>query len=276
VSVRAALPLGAVPHPPARQHIRQVVLGMLGLAQGRAGSRPACRRPAAAGACRPGSSRRPHVVEPHVVGAAGVGLGEEQDGGGHARIGLEHARGQRHHGVELVVLHDQAAQFLVRLAAAEQHAVGHDDRGPAAGLQQAQEQRQEQQLGLLGLDDGQQVLGGVLVVQAARQTAGWPGSAVGLFVARVVLRQRILVADVGVVHPVQRQVHAADAQHGVVEVVAVEHAVVEVLARVASRKISGACRAGIRPQPPGSRRCRWPGRTSRLWAWARSSPPSAG
>ena len=47
----------------------------------------------------------------------------------------------------------------------------------------------------------------------------------------MVLRQGVLVTDVGVVHTVQRHVHAADAQHGVVKVIAVEHGVVKVLAR---------------------------------------------
>ncbi len=49
----------------------------------------------------------------------------------------------------------------------------------------------------------------------------------------MILRQRIAVADVGVVHAVQEHVHAADAQHGVVEIEAVEHALVEVLAQLA-------------------------------------------
>ena len=35
-----------------------------------------------------------HVVEPDVVRAAGVGLGEKEDGGGDAGVGLEHAAGQ--------------------------------------------------------------------------------------------------------------------------------------------------------------------------------------
>ena len=100
-----------------------------------------------------------HVVEPDVVRAAGVGLGEEQDGGGDAGVGLEHAAGQRDHGVELLVLDQHLAQLLVRVARAEEHAVGHDDRGASAGLEQPQEQRQEEQLGLLGLDDLLQVLG---------------------------------------------------------------------------------------------------------------------
>jgi len=45
------------------------------------------------------------------------------------------------------------------------------------------------------------------------------------------LRQRILVADVRIVDAVQRHVHRADAQHGAVEVEAVEHLLVEMVAR---------------------------------------------
>ena len=49
---------------------------------------------------------------------------------------------------------------LCAVDGAEQHAIGHDDGGAAAGLEQAQEEREEEQLGLLGLDDLLQVLGG--------------------------------------------------------------------------------------------------------------------
>jgi hypothetical protein len=38
---------------------------------------------------------------------------------------------------------------------AEQHTVGHDHGGAPARLQQTEEQREEEQLGLLGLDDFQ-------------------------------------------------------------------------------------------------------------------------
>ena len=55
------------------------------------------------------------------------------------------------------------------LGRAEEHAVGHDDGGAAAGLEQAQEERAEEQLGLLGLDDLLKVLGGGLVVEAASE-----------------------------------------------------------------------------------------------------------
>ena len=41
------------------------------------------------------------------------------------------------------------------------------------------------------------------------------------------VEQGVPVADVRILHPVQQHVHAADAQHGGVEVVAVEGALVE-------------------------------------------------
>ena len=44
----------------------------------------------------------------------------------------------------------------------------------------------------------------------------------------MVLREGVAVADVGIFHAVQEHVHAADAEHGVVEVERVEEAVVEV------------------------------------------------
>ena len=171
-----------------------------------------------------------HVVEPDVVGAAGVGLGEEQDGGGDAGVGLEHAAGQRDDGVELLVLDEDPAQRLVRVGRAEEHAVGHDDGGASAGLEQAQEEGEEEQLGLLGLDDLLQVLGGVLVVERSGEGRIGEDQRVFFLLARVVLRERVAVADVGVLHAVQQHVHAADAEHGVVEVEAVEELVVEVLA----------------------------------------------
>ena len=90
-----------------------------------------------------------HVVEPDVVRAAGVGLGEEEDGGGDASVGLEHATGQGDDGVEFLFLDEELAQGLVRVGRAEEDAVGHDDGGASAGLEQAQEEGEEEQLRLL-------------------------------------------------------------------------------------------------------------------------------
>ena len=119
----------------------------------------------------------------------------------------------------------------MRLARPEEYAVGHDDGGAAPGLEQAQEQGNEQQLGLLRLDDLLQVPGGGLVVEAARKRRIGEDERVPLGVVpgcrQVDLGQRVPVADVRILHAVQQHVHAADAQHGGVEVVAVEGALVE-------------------------------------------------
>jgi hypothetical protein len=66
-----------------------------------------------------------------------------------------------------MILHQHFAQRLVGGGRAEEHAVGHDDGGPAAGLEQTQEQGAEQQLGLLGLDDLQQIVVSGFVFEAA-------------------------------------------------------------------------------------------------------------
>ena len=87
------------------------------------------------------------------------------------------------------------------------------------------------QLGLLRLDDLLQVLGGGLVVETARKRRIGKDERVPLGVVfccrQVGLGQRVPVADVRILHAVQQHVHAADAQHGGVEVVAVEGALVE-------------------------------------------------
>ena len=53
-------------------------------------------------------------------------LGENEDGGGDARVGLEHAGGQLDDGFELLVLDEHLTQRFVRVRRAEEHAVGHD------------------------------------------------------------------------------------------------------------------------------------------------------
>ena len=147
------------------------------------------------------------------------------------RVGSEDAGGHGHDGVELLLLDQNPAQGPVGLARPEHYAVGHDDGGAAAGLEQAQEQGQEQQLGLLRLDDPLQVLGCGLVVETARKRRIGEDERVPLGVVpacrQVGLGQRVPVTDVRILHGVQQHVHAADAQHGVVEVVAVEGALVE-------------------------------------------------
>ena len=130
--------------------------------------------------------------------------------GGDPGVGFEDARGHGDDGVELLLLDQDRAQGPVRLARSEEHAVGHDDSGASSCLEQAEEEREEQQLGLLCLDDLLQILGDGLVVEASRKRRIGEDQRVLLRVIVVGLGQRVLVADVWVLHAVQQHVHAAD------------------------------------------------------------------
>jgi hypothetical protein len=110
----------------------------------------------------------------------------------------------------------------VGLAGAEQHTIGHDHSRPAAGLEQLQKQRHEQQLRFLGLHYPLQLAAGALVIQGARKGRIGEDQGVCVLLARAVFRERIAVAHIGVLHPVQQHVHRADAQHRGVEIKAIE------------------------------------------------------
>ncbi len=83
------------------------------------------------------------VVEPHTVRPAGVRLRKEQDGRRHTRVWPEGTTRQRDHCIELLLLDQQTAQLLVRLAGAKEHTIRHDDLRPTARLEQPQEERED-------------------------------------------------------------------------------------------------------------------------------------
>jgi len=89
------------------------------------------------------------VIEPDIVRATRVGLGEDQDGRRHARIRLEYAAGKFDDRVELLVFDEDTAELLVCVRGTEENAVGNDDGRATAGLEQPQEQREEEQLFLV-------------------------------------------------------------------------------------------------------------------------------
>ena len=165
-----------------------------------------------------------HVVEPDLVRPAVTGLGEDQNGGGHARVGLEHAGGHGDHGLQPVALNELLADGLVRGGGSEEHAVRHDAGAASAHLEHPQKQRQEQQLRLFSLADLQQIGGDDIRVQAAFE--GGIGQDQGVFLpVRVLVGEAVPVLDEGIVHAVGHHVHGPDAQHGAVHVVAVEHVI---------------------------------------------------
>ena len=165
-----------------------------------------------------------HVVKPHLVRAAVAGLGENQHGGAHASVGLEHAGGHGDDSFQPVAIDDLPADGLVRGGAAEQHAVRHDAGAAPAGFEHLEEQGQEQQLRLFGFAGFEQIGTDDFGVQAALE--GWIGQDQAVFLpVRVLVAEAVPVLDEGIFHPVGHHVHGADAQHGAVHVEAGEHAV---------------------------------------------------
>ena len=101
---------------PAREDVRQVVLRVFVVAERDLGDRAKFfRRQQFRAFVVERHAVGIHVVEPHVVRAAGVGLREQENRGGDARVGLTHSAGQRDDGVELLLLNEYFAQRLVRV-----------------------------------------------------------------------------------------------------------------------------------------------------------------
>ncbi len=163
-----------------------------------------------------------------MAGAARVGPGEQQDGGADAGIRPEDPAGQLDDALQPVVFDQHPAQGPVRDAGAEQHTVGHDHGRAAARPQQAQAAREKQQFGLPGPDQAQQVGVRAATVDVAGERRMGEDQGIGACLVRVRSGERIAMAEAGAFHAVQQQVHAADAQHGAVDLVAVEHAVMKV------------------------------------------------
>ena len=103
----------------------------------------------------------------------------------------------------------------------------HDDRGAAAGLEQAEKEGEEEQFCLLRLHLLEQDLGRRIVVEAAGEGRVREDERVRALFGCGSLRERVAIADVRCLDTVEQHVHAADAEHGVVEVVHVEYRVVE-------------------------------------------------
>jgi hypothetical protein len=145
---------------------------------------------------------------------------------------LEDAAWEGDDGVELLLLDEDLPERPVGGARPEEDAVGDDDGGAAPGLEEPEEEGEEEELGLLRPDDLLEVFRGVLVVEGAGERGIREDEGVALLLARVVLRQRVAVADGGALHAVEEHVHAPDPEHRVVEVEAVEGGLVEVLLKL--------------------------------------------
>ena len=82
-----------------------------------------------------------------------------------------------------------------------------------AGLEQAGGSARETATRSSGLDDLLQILGGGLVVEASRKRRIGEDRAYFSASSSSVWASEILIADIWVLHAVQKHVHTADAQH---------------------------------------------------------------
>ena len=96
-----------------------------------------------------------------------AGLGEDEDTGGYACVGLEHARGHGDDRLQAMVLDQLLADGLVGGGGTEEHAIGHDAGAATAHIQHLDEQGEEEQLGLFGFAYLEQIGRDGVVVQTA-------------------------------------------------------------------------------------------------------------
>ena len=98
-----------------------------------------------------------HFEEGDGVALPGERLVEDEDGGLHAGVGIEHARRERDDGDE-GVLDEHLPQVFVGGLALEDDALGHDDAGAAGGREVLGHVVHEEHFAALGLD-GEAVVG---------------------------------------------------------------------------------------------------------------------
>lgn len=171
-----------------------------------------------------------HVIKPDLVGAAPAGLGEDQDGRAHPGVGFKDAAGHGDDAFEAVALDDLLPDLLVRAAAPEEHAVGHDHGRAPARAQHPEHEAEEEEFGFFALDDAEDALVHGLIIKAAlkRGIGEDQGEAVADLV--VGLAQRVPKQQLRLLDAVQHEVHGSDADHRRVKLDAGQEVGVEVLA----------------------------------------------
>ena len=149
------------------------------------------------------------LEERYRIRPAGQRLVQYQDGRLDARIGLEHAGGQGHYR-DQVFVHQFLAQPAVGVLALEHYPLRNDDSGAPARGEVIGYVVHEQHFAALRLD-------GEAVVRPNAALRRHEGRVcedyVRRFVPAVFIRQRIVLVDARLQHPVQVHVHQRQANH---------------------------------------------------------------
>lgn len=160
------------------------------------------------------------IIEPVKPGMLGLAApGEDEDGGGHSGVGLENAAWQGDDRLEFGLL-DQLLPGLDKGAAgAEEHALGDNDASGAAGLEQGKDALGEEQLGLGSVElEG---LADVALIDTAGEGRVGHDDVVFALLGEA-LAEGVLVIDARVVDAVHHEIHEGEADHGGIEVIAVQ------------------------------------------------------
>lgn len=163
-----------------------------------------------------------HVIKPHLVRPAGIGLGEDENGSGDAGIGFEDAGGHGNHSLELVMLDKFFADGFVRFAAAEEDAVGDDAGAAATLLQRAEEEGEEEELCLLRIRHGLQLFVNAFSIDASFEGRVRKAQCIGTL-CLVLLREAVLIGDAGMDDAMEHEIHRGDAEHRLVGVESMKH-----------------------------------------------------
>src|SRR5208283_4039492 len=91
------------------------------------------------------------------------------------------------------------AQILMGLGRPKQNPVGHDNSGSAADPKEPQEQREKEQLGLLGFDDLLEILRGCLEIQRPGEGRIGEDQTVAAGVSIVLFSEGVSINDIGVI-----------------------------------------------------------------------------
>ena len=149
-------------------------------------------------------------VEPDILGR--LAFLEEEQVGADGGVGPEHGVGQADDGVQVALFHEMLLEPRLD-AFAEQRAVGQDDRGAPARLQQPDDQGKEQVCGFPGSEMlGEVALDAVFFLAAKGRVGQHDVHPVFPLPADVGPRQGVVVThEAGVLDAVQQ--HVGDAQH---------------------------------------------------------------
>ena len=150
------------------------------------------------------------LVVPDLLG--GGSLLKKQQIGADAGVGAENGIGQPHDRVQ--VAFGQQALLQPRFdALAEQAAIGQHNRGPAAGLEQANEQGQEQISGFAGAELGRKIILNAVFLHTPKGRIGKDQiHLIGRAVAGVGPGQAVVVQhEAGILDPMQE--HVGNAEH---------------------------------------------------------------